>query len=143
MAGGHNRVLVADSDEEVLQTLGALLTRAGYDVSIARSGQQALCQLRSRNFDLLLLGDYMEDGGWVELFRVLLCPGSKTQCIVMYTAMPGSRDVERLCALGVYELVQRLRPNEIAESIRRFFTEDRNAAIPQRPQVGGKNEVRI
>src|SRR6266571_4405523 len=48
------RILLVDDEASIRLTLGALLERAGYDVTSAESGEQAVQLLERQPFDLLL-----------------------------------------------------------------------------------------
>jgi CheY-like chemotaxis protein len=49
------RVLIVDDNDDVREILGRRLMRAGFDVSSAADGQQALAKLRTGHWDLILL----------------------------------------------------------------------------------------
>jgi two-component system, OmpR family, response regulator len=58
-AAATKKVLVADDDPSLRHALGKLLTSAGYSVSIAKDGREALDRLNKQDFDLLLLDVWM------------------------------------------------------------------------------------
>lgn len=49
------RILVADDEPNILAALEFMLRRAGYEVDVARDGEEALRQLEQRPPDLVLL----------------------------------------------------------------------------------------
>lgn len=49
------QILIVDDEAPIRLTLGALLRRAGYDVTAAESGEAAVALLDQRRFDLLLI----------------------------------------------------------------------------------------
>jgi DNA-binding response OmpR family regulator len=53
--GGRPRVLVADGDEETLTRTALRLGRAGYEVLIARDGEEALRRATAEHPDLCVL----------------------------------------------------------------------------------------
>ncbi len=57
----HPRVLVVDDTESNRYVLAAWLRRAGYDVTEARTGQEAIAAVDSRRFDLVVLDVYLPD----------------------------------------------------------------------------------
>src|SRR3712207_6128747 len=66
-----DRVLVVDDEETVRVTLTAVLAGAGYDVSSAGTGADALTLLHSTEFDLVLTDLRLEDiDGLMILSRV-------------------------------------------------------------------------
>ena len=49
------RILVVDDEPSICKALSAALTRAGYDVATAQSGEAALAIVRAEHIDVLLL----------------------------------------------------------------------------------------
>jgi DNA-binding response OmpR family regulator len=49
------RILLVDDESSIRLTLGAMLQRAGYDVTAAENGEEAVALLEQRAFDLLLV----------------------------------------------------------------------------------------
>src|SRR5437867_7955282 len=49
------RILMVDDEAAIRLTLGALLQRAGYDVTPAENGEEAVALLERQAFDLLLV----------------------------------------------------------------------------------------
>jgi len=49
------RILIVDDESSIRLTLGALLQRAGYDVTSAENGPEAVAQLERQMFDLMLV----------------------------------------------------------------------------------------
>jgi len=49
------RILVVDDEPSICKALSAALTRAGYDVATAQSGEAALATVRAEHIDVLLL----------------------------------------------------------------------------------------
>jgi len=49
------RILVVDDEPSICKALSAALTRAGYDVTTAQSGEAALATVRAEHIDVLLL----------------------------------------------------------------------------------------
>ena len=59
-------ILVVDDDEQLCTLVARLLTAAGHEVSLAMSGGEALEQLGSRTFDVMLLDLVMPGKGGIE-----------------------------------------------------------------------------
>lgn len=55
MAEGPARILVADDEAPIRQTMSDLLKRRGYEVVTAENGEQAVAQIFGQSFDLLVL----------------------------------------------------------------------------------------
>ena len=51
----HPKILAVDDEEDLLELLRYDLTREGFEVTCASSGEEALVRARSDNFELILL----------------------------------------------------------------------------------------
>jgi DNA-binding NtrC family response regulator len=65
------RILVVDDEASLLLTLVANLELEGFDVSEAKSAEQALAELRTRDFDLVLSDIRMPGMSGVDLCRAI------------------------------------------------------------------------
>ena len=65
------RILLAEDDEVTIFATRALLTRAGYEVSVARSGHEAVALLRDQDFGLVLMDVQMPGMDGVEATRII------------------------------------------------------------------------
>jgi CheY-like chemotaxis protein len=63
------RVLMVDDSEVVLEIAKDLLLEAGHDVLAYNSSRQALQQLRTETFDLIITDIYMPDADGLEVIR--------------------------------------------------------------------------
>ena len=91
------RILVVDDDPQIRRAMKATLTARGYQVSDARTGEEALDKLRSEAFDLVLLDMNMPGIGGMETCRLIR--SSSDIAIVMLTVNNTEKDkVEALDA---------------------------------------------
>ncbi len=68
--GTVKRILVADSDQELLKSLGGYLSRQGFEVKVSASGADALAALADDGgFDLVITGMNLPDAGGMEVLR--------------------------------------------------------------------------
>ena len=56
---GKKRVLVVDNNQPILATFQKVLEGAGFDTYTTWSGREALTLLQSKEFDVLLVDDYL------------------------------------------------------------------------------------
>jgi CheY-like chemotaxis protein len=129
------RLLLADDDAGVRESLGKLLRNAGYQVTLAAHGGQVLEMVLNTHFDLLLLDLNMPHiDGWSTLDHLHSFKPSLP--VIVITAQPNQRDWMReagarvlmekpldlpLLLDTVRELVQEPhRPGEETEPARRF-----------------------
>lgn len=85
------RLLLADDDAGVRESLGKLLRNAGYHVTLASHGGQVLEMVLNTDFDLLLLDLNMPHiDGWSTLDH--LHSFKPTLPVIVITAQPNQRD---------------------------------------------------
>ena len=103
--GPIGRVLVVDDDEDVRKLLFAALSDAGYEVSTAADGAEAIEAVRHRRPDLILLDLMMPRvSGWGFTEQYAREPGPHAPIIVI-TAVSGQ--VLRLPEQGVARVVSK------------------------------------
>jgi CheY-like chemotaxis protein/anti-sigma regulatory factor (Ser/Thr protein kinase) len=78
-----SRILVADDDRITRHLLRKVLTSAGFTVTVAKDGLDALKVLRHRRFDLLLLDVWMPRMNGLDLLERLRTRKSRPRVIVM------------------------------------------------------------
>jgi DNA-binding response OmpR family regulator len=57
----RRRALVIDDERDIAETIAEMLTREGFAVEVATSGEKALAELRRRSYDLVLSDVRMPD----------------------------------------------------------------------------------
>ncbi len=93
------RILLAEDDEVTIFATRSLLLRAGYEVSVARTGHEAVAALRDQDFDLVLMDVQMPGMDGVEATRIIRGDpglGDKARIpIIALTAfaMEGEKDI--------------------------------------------------
>ncbi len=95
------KVLIADDEPNIVVSLEFLMKREGYEVSIARDGQQALELVRSLRPDLVLLDVMMPSKTGFEVLQAVRADeaiaGTK---ILILTAKGRETDIAKGLALG-------------------------------------------
>jgi DNA-binding response OmpR family regulator len=95
------KVLIADDEPNIVVSLEFLMKREGYEVSIARDGQQALDLVRSVRPDLVLLDVMMPSKTGFEVLQAVRADeaiaGTK---ILILTAKGRETDTAKGLALG-------------------------------------------
>ena len=87
------RILVVDDDPQLRRVLQITLTAHDYEVSDARSGEEALERLRSENYDLVLLDVNMSGMGGIEACRAFRRgPHGSELAIIMLTVRNNEKD---------------------------------------------------
>lgn len=99
-------ILVADDEPSIVLSLQVLLQKAGYEVRVARNGDEALQSVAALTPDLILLDAMMPKRDGFDVCQTLRAdPALKSLPIIMLTAK--SRDVERQkgMALGATDYI--------------------------------------
>lgn len=65
------KILLVDDEPETRTVFETVLKQAGYEISIAENGQQALERAKQETFDLILLDQMMPDLSGNEVLRML------------------------------------------------------------------------
>jgi len=138
--GVRKKVLIVDNNERVLWTLQALLEDAGCDTRTTWSGHEALGLLATKDFDVLLVDDYLPDLHAKDfLERVGRLP-LQPWIVVMHSAAPKPGERRRYESLGVAAVVDKREPTKIREAVVSQFPEE-PLAKPF-PQEGPRRSVR-
>lgn len=90
------RILVVDDDASIRRTLSILLSKAGYEVTQAADGSEAIRMWRDRGGDLVITDLHMPEKDGIETIIELLShtPG------IRIIAMSGGGQTKRLDLLG-------------------------------------------
>ena len=101
-------VLVADDDEDILQLLSFRLERAGYEVVLARSGDEALRLALDRLPAVAILDGMMPGLDGFEVTRELRrADATSTTPVILLTARAQASDIARGMAAGADEYVKK------------------------------------
>ena len=116
-AFGKKRVLIVDNSAEALQTLQGVLEKAGFDTQTTWSGREALALLKSGEFDVLLVDDYLPDlhsGDFLTQVAMLpIQPG----IVVMQAAVPTADQLLRYASLGTSGVVPKHHLAEVCKAV--------------------------
>jgi two-component system alkaline phosphatase synthesis response regulator PhoP len=95
------KVLIADDEPNILISLEYLMKRSGYDVHVARDGQEALDIVRREHPRLLLLDVMMPKKSGFEVCQELRADDSvKDTLVLMLTAKGRDTDIAKGLAMG-------------------------------------------
>lgn len=110
-----SRILVADDDEAVLESVTWLLQENGYDVVPANGGAACLEQLDRRSPDLLLLDILMPDADGCQLLeRIKGDERWRDLPVLMLSAQPPEEASVRSLGLGAADFIRKpYRPKEL------------------------------
>ncbi|WP_337287488.1 sigma-54 dependent transcriptional regulator [Candidatus Methylomirabilis sp.] len=116
---GATRALVVDDERPIRLLMEKELPRAGYTVTCVGSGEEALGQLRAREFDVVLLDLKMPGIGGMETLRRIRGSGTTAE-IVILTGHPDVESAINAMKLGAYDyLTKPFKLSELEEVLRR------------------------
>ena len=115
-------VVIAEDDPDVTRILDAQMRAAGFAVSIAFDGEQALAAVRAHSPDLLVLDVMMPKlNGFDVLTRLGESPGRRPRIIVL-TARGREQDVMRAFELGADDYMTKpFNPQELLARVARLL----------------------
>jgi len=96
-----SRILVLEDDNGFRAVLSEVLTDAGYQAVLAQSGAEAIEQVKSQPFDLLLIDNRMPGISGFEFLQWVRTAGYQTPVIIMtaYADVPAVVSSMRLGAM--------------------------------------------
>jgi two-component system response regulator AtoC len=113
------RVLVVDDEENLRLVLRTLLKRAGYEVEVASSGEEALEKVETFGPDVVLTDVRMPKMGGLDLLSALRAKNSPATVIVMSAYGSVDLALEAIKA-GAYDYVAKpFKPDEILLTLRK------------------------
>jgi DNA-binding response OmpR family regulator len=150
---GQSHILVVDDEPDLLALVHYTLTRAGYQVCCAKSGEEALTQVEARAPDLIVLDLMLPGMDGLEICQRLK-RASQTAVIpiVMLTARSEEADVVTGLELGADDyLTKPFSPRVLSARVkavlrRQQMAEEREAEIVMRGDLvihPGHHEVRV
>ncbi|MEE2642838.1 MAG: response regulator transcription factor [Planctomycetota bacterium] len=101
------RILIVDDDPEIIESVRYALQSAGYEVSIARDGNQGLAMAETQTPDLLILDMMMPKRSGFLVLEKIRRGESVNIPIIMITANEGSRHKAYAEMLGVNDYIRK------------------------------------
>jgi len=122
-APGSVRILVVDDDPQVRELFGVLLERAGYGVSQAKSGREALKSLRHNRFDILVLDLEMPDLDGFDVLKVTRSEFKRLKVLVVSGYLDGVLLKAAECLGAAASLNKTEAPGSLVKIVRRLSGE--------------------
>ena len=116
------RVLVVDDDQALLRMLRLSMASDGLQVATARDGVEALEELRSSDFDVIVLDLQMPRLDGRAFFREMTSRGHRPQVVILsaYGAENAQRELNVAAALP-----KPFDPDDLIETVRRVASSTR------------------
>jgi DNA-binding response OmpR family regulator len=135
-------ILIVDDDHAITEALQSLFTRAGYEISLARSGWEALAKLEHKP-DLIILDLMLPGLDGYEVCRQIR-EAERYFPILMLTAKDEVSDKVKGLELGADAyLVKPFEPSELVAQVRALFrtVETKSPSGAERPITCGPIEL--
>jgi DNA-binding response OmpR family regulator len=118
----HKKILVADDNENIRETLTAILEDAGHAVWTAQNGAEALRKVREISPDILILDIMMPELSGYEVCRIIKKdPDLKKTFVLMLSAKGQADEQERGKEVGADEyIVKPFNPIELLARINNY-----------------------
>ena len=112
-------LLVADDDEDILTLVRLRLTRSGFEVLVARDGDEALRLTRERQPDLAVLDWMMPKSSGIEVLRAIRADSDTAEIpVVLLTARASDSDVAEGMAAGADDYIKKpFSPQDLAARV--------------------------
>jgi two-component system cell cycle response regulator len=122
------RIVIADTDAAILQTMTWVLKEHGYDVASAGSGRELMTLLEERTPDLLLLDVMFSDvDGFQLLERIKNDERWRDMPVLMISSLPPEEAAVKTLGLGAADFVR--KPFRVRELLARIQAQLRMRAI--------------
>jgi two-component system phosphate regulon response regulator PhoB len=116
-------LLIADDDEDILTLVQLRLSRSGFDIVVARDGEEALRLARECRPDLAVLDWVMPKLSGIDVLRELRDRSeTRTMPVLLLTARGSESDVAEGLAAGANGYVTKpFSPQELASRVREIL----------------------
>ncbi len=119
-----HKVLVVDDDNDMCLLLTRFLTRNGYTVSSANSGQAAIEWMKKNKPDLVLCDFRLDDMTGIQLLGKIK-EAHPEAAVIIITGYSDVKDAVEVMKLGAYDYVTKpLFPDEILLTIKKALAEE-------------------
>lgn len=114
-------ILVVDDDDSIREVIHAILTQAGFQVTVAANGEAAIALLKRSRFELMLLDVHMPRMSGLEVLAAMK-QIADTPPVLMVTADSQTATVREALSLGCSGYVAKpFTPATLVERVRRVL----------------------
>lgn len=123
-AADKKRILLVDDDAEIIESLRYALTARGYEILVARDGNQGLATAEREDPDLVILDMMMPKRSGFLVLEKLRRSRPVPMRVIMITANEGSRHKAYAEMLGVDDYIRKpFAMDRLLESVDRLLGE--------------------
>jgi DNA-binding response OmpR family regulator len=133
------RILLVEDEANILEAIGFILSRDGWDVRGHGKGETALDEIARVNPDVLVLDVMLPGRSGLEILRELRAgPGTRDLPVLLLTAKGQARDREQAMALGANAyLTKPFSNDELVATVRGLVNGHAAEPVPGRARDGG------
>jgi len=129
------KALVIDDDKAMLDACQQILTRLGFQVALATTGQQGLELMAREAYDLVLLDLVMPDQNGVEILKRLKAMHPQTQVIIITGYGTIAAAVETI-KLGAFDFLPKpFTPDELRRVVKRALEKPEDVPAPDGQEI--------
>ena len=122
-AKGGRRILLVDDDSEIIESMRAVLESRGYEILVARDGNQGLAMAEQESPDLVVLDMMMPKRSGFLVLEKLRRGHTAPVRVIMITANEGSRHKAYAEMLGVDDYIRKpFAMDRLLESVDRLLS---------------------
>jgi DNA-binding response OmpR family regulator len=122
-SAGGKRVLLVDDDVEIMESMRTVLESKGYEILVARDGNQGLVMAESENPDLVVLDMMMPKRSGFLVLERLRRSRPVPMRVIMITANEGSRHKAYAEMLGVDDYIRKpFAMDRLLDSVQRLLS---------------------
>jgi DNA-binding response OmpR family regulator len=116
------RILLVDDDNEIIESMRVVLEAKGYDILVARDGNQGLAMAEKEDPDLVILDMMMPKRSGFLVLEKLRKTRAVPMRVIMITANEGSRHKAYAEMLGVDDYIRKpFAMDKLVESVDRLL----------------------
>jgi DNA-binding response OmpR family regulator len=120
---GGKRILLVDDDPEIVESMRTVLESRGYEILVARDGNQGLAMAETETPDLVVLDMMMPKRSGFLVLEKLRRSNPTPVRVIMITANEGSRHKAYAEMLGVDDYIRKpFAMDRLLESVDRLLT---------------------
>ena len=121
-AAAKKRILLVDDDYEIVDSMKIVLESKGYEVLVARDGNQGLAMAEREDPDLLILDMMMPKRSGFLVLEKMRRTRETPMRVIMITANEGTRHKAYAEMLGVDDYIRKPFPmDRLIESVQRLI----------------------
>ena len=121
--GSTKRILLVDDDQEIVESMRTVLETRGYQILVARDGNQGLVMAESEEPDLVVLNMMMPKRSGFLVLEKLRRSRPDPMRVIMITANEGSRHKAYAEMLGVDDYIRKpFAMDRLLESVDRLLS---------------------